>query len=305
MFDFDEGMHRVAKKYRIPYVPASHLRDWNDVLTQIDDEMFKPYDTFIFDTATQLMNYLADYVVKQNIKNGKAGGGLSLQGYGALGEAFRSFVKKLKTMGKHIVFVAHEKEYKEGDATRLRPDIVGSNLGIITKDADLIGYMESVNNESVVQFSPTDRFYAKNSCGLPPQLKTSEMSISAIIEMYEESINNESDELESYRTLIKLIESDLEQVDDVISMNDAFEKMKGYQHVITSKVDAWELFKQKAEQLNLEYDKEQKCFLAINVEEAEEENEEQENTAETPPPVEPAPIEVPTVPKRPKTAKNV
>lgn len=340
MFDFDEGVHRLSKQYRIPYIPIEALRNWADVIEMLDDPALAQYDTFVFDTVTKLMDYVADYVVKQNVKNGKAGGGLSLQGYGALGEAFRSFVKKIKTMGKHIVFVAHDKEYKEGDATRLRPEITGSNLGVVTKDADLIGYMEIVNNEAVVQFTPTDRFYAKNSCGLEPQLRAAETTIANIIERYEEGINSESVEIAAYKEIIDSVTADLAKCEDAIDLSGEYEKLKEYKHVLTSKVECWELFKQKAEELNLYFDKAVGAFLAkeeadesgaATAENSAENSEPQsqegaaENTSENPQndkpqraengeqkpaesgavsepqKIEPVAEEIPTVPQRPKT----
>ncbi len=283
MFDFDEGVHRLAKKYRVPYIPVEQLRNWGDVMEMIDDPILDDYDTLIFDSVTKMADYLADFVIRQNIKNGKQGGGLSLQGFGALGEAFRNFIKKIKTKGKHIVFVAHDKEYKEGDSTRLRPDIVGSNLGVVTRDADLIGYMEIVNNEAVVQFTPTDRFYAKNSCQLEPQLRASETTIAEIIERYEEGINSESVEMERYKKVIETVTADLEKCEDAIDLSGAYEKLKTLDHVLTSKLESWEMFKQKAEELGLYFDKGVGAFL-VKEEQAESSEQTGENQTENPNP---------------------
>lgn len=260
MFDFDEGCHRIDAKFRGLYIPAEQLRRWEDVAS-IDPNDFQEFETFIFDSVTKMMDYLQDYVIRQNAKNGKAGGGLSLQGYGALGEAFRSFIKKIRVMGKHVVFVAHDKESKEGDTTRLRPDIVGSNLGVVTKDADLIGYMEMVNNVSVIQFSPTERFYAKNSCGLPHQMNTGEMTIADIITKYEEAINNQSAELAEYKAIMLQVSTGVEECENIEDLNLKYEVFKTTNHVITSKIDGWELFKSKAEELNCDFVKEKQAFV--------------------------------------------
>lgn len=255
LFDFDNGMRRVDEDYRCAFVPSEYLRNWNEVEAQLNHEQFAEFDTFIFDSVTKLLDYMADFAMKKDLKNKKNGGGLSLQGYGALGDIFKSFLAKLEMMNKNIVFVAHDKESKEGDSTRLRPDIVGASLGFVTRCADMIGYVEMINNQSVIQFTPTDRFYAKNSCGIEPQFLTSKYSLSEVMEKYKTGVNAKSAENKTYKSAMKNGLDLLGNVETVTELNEAFEAVKKMEHSLTSKVELFGAFKEVAESIECFFDK--------------------------------------------------
>jgi AAA domain len=273
LFDFDNGIRRVDEQYRCEYIPVDYLKDWATVEESITDPQFAEYETFIFDSVTKLMDYLTDFVIKKDAKNKKAGGGLTMGGYGALGNVFSSFLKKIEMMGKNIVFVAHDKEGKEGDATRLRPDIVGGSLGMVTRSADLIGYVEMVNNVSIIQFSPTDRFYAKNSCGLPNQINTSEVSLTNILETYKVGINEKSAELKRYKLAVKNGLALLDSVTDCDTLNQAWANLKLLEHAMTSKIETFGAFKDFAETVGCFFNKETVFFEEYEKAEIDIENE--------------------------------
>jgi hypothetical protein len=260
LFDFDNGVRRVDEQYRCEYVPVDYLKDWAMVEESISDPLFEEYETFIFDSVTKLLDYMTDFVIKKDAKNKKSGGGLTMGGYGALGNVFSSFLKKLEMMGKNIIFVAHDKEGKEGDATRLRPDIIGGSLGMVTRSADLIGYVEMINNVSVVQFSPTDRFYAKNSCGLQSQIDTSEVSLSNILNTYKTGINEKSAELKKYRNAMKEGLALLEPVNNCETLNIAWSELKKVEQSMTSKTELSSAFREVAERVECFFNKETMSF---------------------------------------------
>ena len=64
--------------------------------------------------------------IQADPKLGQRDGSLSLKGYGARKAEFIRVLKSISIMGKHIVFVAHEREEKEGDQKIIRPEIGGS-----------------------------------------------------------------------------------------------------------------------------------------------------------------------------------
>ena len=51
-------------------------------------------------------------------------------------------------MGKHLVFLKHEKEEKEGDNKIIRPEIEGSFGSDLIKELDLVGYMEAIRKKT-------------------------------------------------------------------------------------------------------------------------------------------------------------
>lgn len=260
LFDFDNGVRRVDEDYRCPFVPAEYLKDWDSVEKQLSHPQFQEFETFIFDSVTKLLDYMSDFVMKKDLKNKKSGGGLSLAGYGSLGDVFKSFLSKMEIMGKNIVFVAHDKEGKDGDSTRLRPDIAGQSLGFVTRSADMIGYIEMINNESVVQFTPTDRFYAKNSCKIEPQFPTSKISLADVIEKYKIAVNQKSAENKIYKATMNTSIELLNGVETVEQLNEAYKEMTVLPHALTSKRELFDAYKEYADNIGCFFNAEIKAF---------------------------------------------
>ena len=79
------------------------------------------------DTGGKLVDRIAEYVIRQNPKNGRPGHGPSQQGWGEVKTVFGAFVKRVRSLGKSVIFVCHESEEKNGDETIKRPDMAGSS----------------------------------------------------------------------------------------------------------------------------------------------------------------------------------
>ena len=159
--DFDDGIKRAA--IRKDYLQIS---SWKEVVDFHNSDFIEVNEvkTFIIDTAgTMLDNFIAQHVIKENAKNGKSGGGLSLQGYGALKVYFNSFLAKLKSKGVDIIFIAHTETFQDGDDTRHRPKLTGGSYDVLMAAADLVGFMETKNNKRTLNFNPTDQHVGKNS----------------------------------------------------------------------------------------------------------------------------------------------
>lgn len=74
-------------------------------------------------------------------------------------------------MGKSVIFVAHEREEKNGEDKQIRPEIGGSSAGDLIKELDLVGYMEAIGKDRTISFDPCEKFYGKNTCNLPARIK--------------------------------------------------------------------------------------------------------------------------------------
>jgi len=75
---------------------------------------------------------------------------------------FRQWIATLRTYGKDVLLIAHDKEDKDGDTRVVRPDIVGGSYGEVMKVADFVGYVYMAGRDRVVDFNPTDRWIGKN-----------------------------------------------------------------------------------------------------------------------------------------------
>jgi hypothetical protein len=163
LIDFDGGVHRINAAHQCDTLTVTNYVDFLEVLK----EDLSPYKTLVIDTAGKMLDYMGAYIINGDPKLGKRDGSLSLQGYGARKVEFVKVLKKISIMGKHLVFVAHEREEKDGDQKIIRPEISGSSAGDLIKELDLVGYMEVIGKKRTISFDPCEKYYAKNVCNLP------------------------------------------------------------------------------------------------------------------------------------------
>ena len=170
LFDYDGGVQRINGAHQTLTV---QIRSWEDTAAALD-EISREYPdvrTIVIDTVGKMLDYMGEYIMRTNGRMKKPDGTLSLQGYGLRKSMFIDFIKKTAVLGKNIVFVAHEKEEKQGEETVKRPDIGGSSANDLMKELDLVGYMQMLGKERSIAFNPTERYYAKNTCNLPAVTK--------------------------------------------------------------------------------------------------------------------------------------
>ena len=257
LLDFDNGVHRVQSTHQ---KDTLQIESWQDVLDEMNEGTFNNFKTIIIDTAGKMLDYLGAWLIAKNPKLGKSNGALNLQGYGERKGEFARFVKTLSTMGKHIIFIAHEKEEKDGDTTKVRPEVGGSSGNDLYKELDLIGYMEAVGKKKTVSFLPQDKYYAKNSCGLNdvielPELKDGQPNdyfTKNIIELYQQSLEQRKELIIEYVELVELINGKIEGIIDAETANEVVSWAKSFDgHIWGSKVVASQAINARCKELNL------------------------------------------------------
>lgn len=170
LFDYDGGVQRINGAHQTLTV---QIRSWEDTSEALDEIVasYPDVKTIVIDTVGKMLDFMSDYIVRNNSRMKKSDGTLSLQGYGLRKSMFIDFIKKTAVLGKNIIFVAHEKEEKRGDDTVKRPDIGGSSANDLVKELDLVGYMQMLGKDRTIAFNPTEAYYAKNTCNLPAVTK--------------------------------------------------------------------------------------------------------------------------------------
>jgi len=272
LFDFDNGVHRVNYAH-LEGVDTVQIENYQNFLDVLAKEDLTPYETFVIDTGGKMLDYMGDFIIKNNTKLGRANGMLTLQGYGERKAMFSSLVKRISVMGKHIVFVAHRETKTEGDDTRYVPQFGGSNYDSLVTELDLVGYMEASGRERTITFDPTSRNDGKNTCNLPSVIKIpvivdevgnsiakNEFFTKNIIDAYTKRLQQRTQDGEAYNTLIKEIEDNLLVVTDASSLNEFIERMVSWEHIGNSKVVAGQKANKKAEELGLILNKENKKY---------------------------------------------
>lgn len=172
--DFDKGAHRAANRRDTLVIDS-----WDDVIELMgDSNALEPYGSLVVDTVGRCLDVMTAHMARTQPKLAP-GGSPSLQGWGRLKGDFRTWVASLRSLGKDVLLVAHDKEDKDGDTRVVRPDIAGGSYGEVMKVADFCGYLYMSGKDRVLDFNPTDRWIGKNPAGwmpfkLPPVGKSTE-----------------------------------------------------------------------------------------------------------------------------------
>lgn len=250
LFDFDGGVQRVNGAFQCPTLP---VQSWEEVLEAINELKAGEVEckTIVIDTAGKMLDYMSDYIMRNDQKMRMRDGSLSLKGYGARKVMFINFLREVSMMGKNIMFVAHEKEERDGEVRIVRPEMGGSSLGDLIKELDLVGYMQAIGTERTVSWSPTEKFYAKNACNLPSIHKVKELvdangqivSENNFMTIIFDNYNNYLVTLKSlrlrYDNLLSSFKKGINAVADADMANETYKKIASYtQHIWDSKMQA-------------------------------------------------------------------
>lgn len=162
LLDFDKGAYRSGFRKDTVQIEA-----WSEV-ESLSAADLAPYKTIAVDTVGRLLDALTVDIIRKNPKMQGFGGALSLQGYGALKAAYATWLKTLLSMGKDVILLAHDREDKNGDDLIIRPDIQGGSYGEVFKRSDGIAYLYRSGKQTILDFSPTDKWVGKNAAGFDP-----------------------------------------------------------------------------------------------------------------------------------------
>ena len=271
LFDYDGGIHRVNAAHRVPTVQITNWEETNQVLFSDD---IKEFDTIVIDTAGKMLSFMDKFIMQTNPKMRKADGTLSLQGYGVRKNMFINFVSQVSLMGKSVIFVAHEREEKNGEDKQIRPEIGGSSAGDLIKELDLVGYMEAIGKDRTISFDPCEKFYGKNTCNLPARIKLQVIIdekgtiigkndfMSNIIRTYKEYQSKQTELSTEYEQLLDSIRDSIEQITDADSANEVMSGILDMQHIFDSKLQASQLLDKKCKALGLKFDRNTKKYAA-------------------------------------------
>lgn len=263
LFDFDGGVHRVNGAFQCPTLQVSN---WDEVIQALDEDL-SDFGTIVIDTVGKMLDYMSAYIIKNDPKMAMRDGSLSLKGYGARKTMFVNFISKCSMLGKHIVFVAHEKEEKDGEMRIVRPEIGGSSAGDLMKELDLVGYMQAIGTERHIFWSPQEKFYAKNTCNLPQANKVpttidvqgniigQNNFLTLIFDNYKGYLDKQAQVGEEYSALMDVIKECVDCIEDAKSANEIAEKVKSFSHIWDSKLRGGMLINEKCKSLGLKFNK--------------------------------------------------
>jgi hypothetical protein len=213
---------------------------------------------------------MGDYVALQNPKFKQGDGTLSMKAWGAIKVQFQTLSKTILNMNKSVIFVAHEKEDKDGDTRFVRPDVSGSSGKDIVKELDLMGYVEMKGNKRTVSFTPTEKYYAKNSLGLPAVIEIPDTANGntffkdQIMAAVASRKQHDAELLDKYNGLKTVIDAKIECIKDADTLNAVYEELKNLEVVWDSAIYCKHCISDTAKTLNAVFNKETKKFEVAN-----------------------------------------
>ena len=265
LIDLDNGVDRVEACYRKDTLLAS---TYEELLDDLKNSDLSEYESIVVDTGGKLFELIKPYVIKEDIKNAKRNGDLSLQGYGASGREFSNFTKALQKLGKHIIYIFHASEVNlDDDLTGLRIRIEGSSKDKVWDDADIGGFIEMKGKDRTITFSNTPRFYAKGTHGVHgtyniPTLENGAKNtfLTDLINKMRNDLNNEVKDYSIYKELKEKYKKLITNIKDLKALNEVFNSYISEKHILSSKSEIGNLLNNKAKELNFTYSKEKKEY---------------------------------------------
>lgn len=273
LIDTDGGVMRINGAHQIPTL---QVQSWEQIAEAMNEvKQTREIESVVIDTVGKMLSFMEEYI--KRTASGKKielnrDGSLSLKGYGKRKQMFIDFIKGVTALGKNVIFVAHDKEESRGEETVLRPEVGGSSTGDLMKELDLVGYMEMSGNIRTISFTPTDRFYAKNTCDMPgvipiPVLIDENKNVvgdnnffGGVIQNYRNRIAESVANNQKLEDLKELIFGNIAEVKNAADANEFMAWAQGLQHVYNSKAIASKALAMKATELGLKFDKATKTY---------------------------------------------
>lgn len=272
LIDADNGMKRVEKRFWVPSLP---LTDYADLLELLASHEVDPFETIAVDTLGRLVERIGDYIAAENPMYRQRDGSLSLKGFGKLKLEFQRLLRLIKDRKKHLIFVAHANEERDGDNRIIRPDGGPGAAGKeLIKDLDFIGFLEMRGDDRTISFSPCERFYAKNALQLPAAIKVPDTAKygNTFIKDYLlaraiERVHADAEENDRYTALRENLQKIIAGVTDPQSAETARRVIAEAPVIWDSDRVAKHNFRAKVAALGLQYDKEAGAFRKVEAKE--------------------------------------
>lgn len=273
LFDYDGGINRINGAHQIPTVQITCWEETHEALAEIEREM-PECQTIIIDTVGKMLDYMSAYIIKNDSKMAMRDGTLQLKGYGVRKTMFSNFIKQLAISGKNVIFVAHEREDKQGDVVVKRPEIGGSSAADLMKDIDIMGYIQLYGKDRVICFDPTETYQAKNSCNLPGVSKIplivdesgnavgKNNFFENVIDTFVANQQAKVAKRQEYDELIETIGGTINESTTLEEINELVVKIPTMQHIFESKVVLGRMLSARAKALGFKLDRITKLYVA-------------------------------------------
>jgi len=279
IFDCDGKLQKVDLEHKA-HAGIVQVSSFQEIMDDLQSPAIKEYETIIFDTAGELINFLIAHVIKLNPKNAQADGVTpQIKAWGAIKKSFTKLIDYCRiTLRKDVIIVCHVKEERKGEEFKYYMDVAGSSKLFISQKSDLMCMMEMSGKKRVVEFSPTENFDAKSAYGIKgiidiPELKSGKPNtfMTDLFHRIDNYLESTADQLSAmtveYTNLMEEINVMCKGITDIKSANkvlDEFSNIKSWP--FCSKDEARTILKDRCETVGLVYDRDKKGFKVIKEE---------------------------------------
>lgn len=268
LIDVDFGINRTMASVRKDYIQPE---TYEELLQDLVPDNLKDYETIVIDTGGKLLELMKNYVIKNDIKNAKKDGTLSLQGYGAVAREFTRFMNYIYfDLRKHCVIIFHAVEEKQDEETKLRILVEGSTKNTVWQNIELGGFIEMRGNKKTIGFDNCERYFAKSSFGIKGLHEIPELNgnipndfLTKLFEQANKNIQEESKVFEKEREEYQAVmDKYIPIIDEMTAENvqEVSDLMQTIEHKLTSKKELTDRFKKKLVSLNMQWNKETKQY---------------------------------------------
>lgn len=273
LIDFDRGVSRVKAYHRKTTIVC---QTYEEVLEDIRSPEIKDCQTIIIDTGGSFVTYLQDWAMRNNpAQNRQKNGALSLKGFGAVKQEFQRFTNMVRdTMNKNIIYIFHSDEQKDKDGNPMqRLQCEGAARNLVWQPCDLGAYMQMIGNRRVVNFTPTDEFFAKGCYGIDGQREVPTIGLTDkndfLARLFDEAranIDAENDAFIPIKEQYDAVMADAREIIAAINTaeeaNAAAEILPNLEHALTSKKECGALLNERAKEIGLVWDKTNKKYIS-------------------------------------------
>ena len=272
LVDVDLGINRVMASARKDFIQPNN---YEELLEDLKGDL-SDYETLVIDTGGKLLELMKNYVIKNDVKNAKKDGSLSLQGYGAVAREFSRFMDNCYyNLRKNIVIVFHAVEEKDEEQTKLRILVEGSTKNTVWQNVEIGGFMEIIGKKKTIGFDNCERYFAKASFGIKGVIEVPELDgtkpndfLTKLFQLANNNIKKEAvffeEQKQEYEKLMNEIVPQIEKMETKEDLITITKLIKETNHILTSEKELKHKFKEKVAQLGYQWNGEKKEYEKIS-----------------------------------------
>lgn len=266
LVDADEGIVRVSPEHRKDTVMAKNYEELLNDLRGLSG-----YKSLVIDTGGALIDMLKDWAVRNEPSASKKSGGFSQQGYGFVKTEFLRLSAELRRRF-NVIYLFHVNKDKNGDEIFYDLVCEGAAKTLVYQPADLCGYLQIVNGERYLGFTPTMNYNAKSAYGIKGLVKVPELTpgmpnnfLTLLFEKIRANLRSESaqnkEKAEQYKAAIAKGSELLLSLNGPEDVERVLGGIESLEHALTSEAELKAALKGRLNELHIVYDRAEKKYV--------------------------------------------